>query len=364
VEPASRDPLAQASWPRRVLRKRGTGSPVGALRTRKGTKGPGRDGFSSRPRPPASDGVLEQIGFGVIPPGTPGGGWGAAEAATDSPEPCSSTGNASREATPPGRPARGQPRCRQRGVQPIRGRARESFSIAEAGERASARPAEGTPGRTVGLLDGRTATAILALGISVQTSRKAPKLRVSGTTGGVRGSLTHPRGGPTRRPEERRSRLREEAVGTGSARPWSSRHRALSGASRAVPKDARARAVREASRSGSSAVKRVSLLRGDAEEVERFESGARGVGRLMHTSGRRILSAGTGERREAFAGQAGQLRGELPPEDAGEKGLRRHKGARAASRELNKGTSATPSGRKTWTASRRETLWVRDHRSP
>jgi len=84
----------------------------------------------------------------------------------------------------------------------------------------------------------------------------------------------------------------------------------------------------------------------------------------MHTSGRRILSAGTGERREAFSGQAGQLRGDFPPEDAGEKGLRRHKGAREAPRELNKGTSATPSDRKTWTASRRETLWVRDQRSP
>jgi len=95
-------------------------------------------------------------------------------------------------------------------------------------------------------------------------------------------------------------------------------------------KDVRARAVREASRSGSSAVKRVSLLRGDAEEVERFESGARGVGRLVHTSGRRILSAGTFGRREAFDGQAGQRNGKLPPEDAGEKDPARPKGAREA----------------------------------
>jgi len=51
---------------------------------------------------------------------------------------------------------------------------------------------------------------------------------------------------------------------------------------------------------------------------------------LLHTSERRILSAGIGERREAFGGQADQLRGELLPEDAGEKGPRGHKGARAA----------------------------------
>jgi len=42
----------------------------------------------------------------------------------------------------------------------------------------------------------------------------------------------------------------------------------------------------------------------EAEEVERFRSGAREVGRLMHTSGRRILSAGMGGCREAPFGQA------------------------------------------------------------
>jgi len=103
-----------------------------------------------------------------------------------------------------------------------------------------------------------------------------------------------------------------------------------SGASRRGREGARTRAARETGRSERCAVKRIALLRGHVEDIERFESGARGVGRLLHTSGRRILSAGIGERREAFGGQTGQLRGELPPEDAGEKDPGRYKGARAA----------------------------------
>jgi hypothetical protein len=71
--------------------------------------------------PRASDRVLGQIGFGVIPPGTPGGGWGAAEATTDSPEPCSPTGNASRGAAPPGPSGARVTSVRRRGVQPVRG---------------------------------------------------------------------------------------------------------------------------------------------------------------------------------------------------------------------------------------------------
>jgi len=126
-------------------------------------------------------------------------------------------------------------------------------------------------------------------------------------------------------------------------------HATLVQAARAYPpaqaeghrEGARTGAAREASRSGRCAVKRVSLLRGHVEDIERFESGARGVGRLLHTSGRRILSAGIGERREAFGGQAGQLRGELPPEDAGEKGPGRYKGARAA-RGNCKGNARNP----------------------
>jgi len=66
---------------RRAPRERSAGSVV------KGQKCPGKIGFSSRPRHERATRVLGLIGFGVIPPGTPGGGWGAAEAATDSPEP-------------------------------------------------------------------------------------------------------------------------------------------------------------------------------------------------------------------------------------------------------------------------------------
>jgi hypothetical protein len=105
--------------------------------------------------------VLAQIGFGVSPPGTPGGGWGVAEAASDSPEPRKRgrqglvRGGAARTVRHEGN--LGVPR----GVQPIHGRARESFSIAEAGERASARPVEGAPDRTASLLDGGRATAVL-----------------------------------------------------------------------------------------------------------------------------------------------------------------------------------------------------------
>jgi len=63
--------------------------------------------------------------------------------------------------------------------------------------------------------------------------------------------------------------------------------------------------VREGSRSGRSAVKRDFLAPLTQGEFERFGSGARGVGRLLHTSGRRILSVRHGGRRKAFGGPAG-----------------------------------------------------------
>jgi len=129
--------------------------------------------------------------------------------------------------------------------------------------------------------------------------------------------------------EERCSRLREEADGTGSTRPTegvrASTKRKLGRCF------ALYRGLREGPAEAGGAPSSAPLSSVEkAEGVERFVAGARGVGRLMHTSGRRILSAEISRCREAPHDQAVQRRGELPPEYAGEKGPIREKGAKAA----------------------------------
>jgi len=179
---------------------------------------------------------------------------------------------------------------------------------------------------------------------------------VAGATGSVRGSLTRPRGGRTRRPRSAARGFATEAGGTGSARPLPQRHEHLpaqaEGSANALGRGLQGRP----GRSGRSVVKRVSLLCGNAEEIERFESSARGVGRLLHIVGETHLVRR--DWRAPRGGQVGQLRGELPPEDAGEKGPCGHKGAKVA-RGNCKGNMRTLRPLERRTTNRREALWVR-----
>lgn len=151
---------------------------------------PATVGSSSRPRHERVTRVLGQIGFGVIPPGAPGGGWGAAEAASDLPEP-----RKARPATPrkryrrPASPARGQPRAGSAGSNRFAAALVNRSRLQRPANAQALVSARGTPGRTAGLLDGRNDDG--------GPQRAAPRCRAS--RGSVRGSLARPRSGRKRR---------------------------------------------------------------------------------------------------------------------------------------------------------------------
>lgn len=163
-------------------------------------------------------------------------------------------------------------------VHTVRGRARESFSIADASRRASACQAEGASGcQGAAFLDGKAAERQVWCPPWVIESRKGPSgsLRSAarscgpvaaccsgaGATGGVRGSPNRPRRGRTSR---RRGSLLAASRGKPAVRAVEGlrpTEELLIGASRAAA-FVREEAARGVSQSGRSAVKRLSLLRG------------------------------------------------------------------------------------------------------